>query len=106
MPDEFAMSRLMTTTHYEARVLVARLGSEGILAESRQTGSAADPAGPVQVWVLSKEMDTAKALLAVEPVVDDPDYVHNRRDTKRFAAFLLFSLIVMIVVPVAKVLLG
>jgi hypothetical protein len=104
--DEFAMSRLVTTTHYDARVLVARLGSEGLVAEARESGGAAYPGGPVQVWVLTSQLEHAQELLSPEPLDWEEDEQHTRRVTKRFGVFLLFGLILMIAIPVARVLLS
>ena len=103
--DEFTMSRLVTTTHYDARVLVARLGSEGLVAEARESGGTTYPGGPVQVWVLNSQLEQARDLLNPEPLEVDDDYVHTRRVTKRFGLFLLIGFILMIIVPLARVLL-
>jgi hypothetical protein len=103
--DEFAMSRLVITTHYDARVLVARLGSEGLVAEARESGGSAYPGGPVQVWVLTSQLEHAKELLVPEPLEREDDDDHTRRVTKRFGLVLLFGLILMIAVPLARVLL-
>jgi hypothetical protein len=103
--DAFAMSKLTTTNHYEARVLVARLGSEGILAETREAGVAQYPGGPVQVWVLTNHLADAEELLIVE-VEGDVDRTHHRKVTKRFAAVLAFGLLLMIAWPVARIMLN
>lgn len=99
------MSRLVTTTHYDARVLVARLGSEGLVAEARESGGTAYPGGPVQVWVLTSQLEHAKELLEPEPLEAEDDYDHTRKVTKRFGLFLLFGFVLMIAVPLARVLL-
>jgi hypothetical protein len=104
--DEFAMSRLVTTTHYDARVLVARLGSEGVVAEARESGGTVYPGGAVQVWVLTSQLENAKELLTPEPLDRDDDEEHARRVTKRFGLFLLFGFILMIAIPIARVLLS
>ncbi len=105
--DEFAMSKLTTTNHYEARVLVARLGSEGVVAETREAGIAQYPGGPVQVWVLTDHLADAQAML---PVGDDEsgesDWAHHRKVTKWFAAALAFGLALMIAWPVARIVLS
>jgi hypothetical protein len=102
--DEFAMSRLVTTTHYDARVLVARLGSEGLVAESRESGGSTYPGGPVQVWVLTSQLEHAKELLTPEPLEREDEDEHTRRVTKRFGLVLVFGLVLMIVIPLARVL--
>lgn len=100
------MSKLVTTSHYDARVLVARLGSEGLLAEARETGGAQYPGGPVQVWVLKEDLVRAKALLVTDPLDDDDHSARTRKVTKRFAAALAFGMILMIVWPVARIVLS
>lgn len=106
--DEFAMSKLTTTNHYEARVLVARLGSEGVMAETREAGIAQYPGGPVQVWVLTDHLAEAQAMLTVTEgdAGEGGDWQHHRRVTKRFAAALAFGLVLMIAWPVARIVLN
>ncbi|HEY7946241.1 MAG TPA: hypothetical protein VID75_01120 [Acidimicrobiales bacterium] len=60
---------------FEARVLAARLGADGILTQSRGGGDATYPLpGPVQVYVLVDQAHEARELLLadqVEAVFDD-----------------------------------
>jgi hypothetical protein len=60
---------------FEARVLVARLGADGILTQSRGGGDGTYPLpGPVQVLVLVDQADEARELLMadqVEALFDD-----------------------------------
>ena len=103
------MSKLTTTNHYEARVLVARLGSEGVVAETREAGIAQYPGGPVQVWVLADHLAEAQAMLIVGEADGDGDegeWQHHRTITKRFAAALAFGLVLMIAWPVARIVLN
>jgi hypothetical protein len=62
-------------TPFEARVLVARLGAEGIVWELRGA-TEVYPVGQTHVWVDEKSVATARELLltdAVEAVFDDGD---------------------------------
>jgi hypothetical protein len=72
MPD-VRMVRLLTTYDvFEAKLLAARLGSEGILWELRGGVDNAYPLGPVHVYVDEADLSVAHEVLA--PVVDDdPD---------------------------------
>jgi hypothetical protein len=60
---------------FEARVLMARLGADGILTQSRGGGDGTYPLpGPVQVLVIKDQADEARELLMadqVEAVFDD-----------------------------------
>jgi hypothetical protein len=60
---------------FEARVLTARLGADGILTQSRGGGDGTYPLpGPVQVLVLVDQADEARELLMadqVEALFDD-----------------------------------
>jgi len=62
-------------TSFEAQVLMARLGADGILTRSRGGGDATYPLpGPVQVLVVRDQADEARELLIadqVEAVFDD-----------------------------------
>ena len=60
---------------FEARVLMARLGADGILTQSRGGGDGTYPLpGPVQVLVIVDQADEARELLMadqIEAVFDD-----------------------------------
>jgi hypothetical protein len=60
---------------FEARVVMARLGADGILTQSRGGGDATYPLpGPVQLLVLVDQADEARELLMadqVEALFDD-----------------------------------
>jgi len=60
---------------FEAQVLMARLGADGILTQSRGGGTGTYPLpGPVQVLVVRDQVDEARELLIadqVEAVFDD-----------------------------------
>jgi hypothetical protein len=69
------MVRLLTTLdQFEARVLVARLGAEGILWELRGGHDGPYPMGPVHVYVEADDLDRAQDLVALTtelPAEDD-----------------------------------
>jgi hypothetical protein len=54
---------------FEARVVMARLGADGILTQSRGGGDATYPLpGPVQVFVVMDQADEARELLMADQV--------------------------------------
>ena len=74
------MALLTTVANpFGARVLAARLGSEGILWELRGNLDGPYPVGAVQVLVASADLGDAQELLladeidAIDPSDDDPD---------------------------------
>ena len=62
---------------FEARVVMARLGAEGILTQLRGGGDGPYPLpGPVEILVVADQADEARQLLLadqVEAIFDDPD---------------------------------
>ncbi len=65
---------LTTTTVFEARLLAARLGADGIWCELRGNVDGPYPIGPVQVLVGTGDVEVVRALLladAVEAVFED-----------------------------------
>ena len=69
------MVRLFTTLdQFEARVVVARLGAEGMLWELRGGHDGPYPMGPVHVYVEARDLEQAREMLAATaPLpVDDP----------------------------------
>jgi hypothetical protein len=59
------MVRLLTTLdQFEARVLAARLGAEGILWELRGGHDGPYPMGAVHVFVEATDLDRARELIA------------------------------------------
>jgi hypothetical protein len=67
-----------TRSAFEARVLAARLGSEGIVWELR--GGTADsvyPVGSVDVLVDEEDLDKARELLSIDLVEDTDDEVYD-----------------------------
>ncbi|HET9543195.1 MAG TPA: hypothetical protein VFP02_08945 [Acidimicrobiales bacterium] len=73
MADLHMVHLASVDTPFEARVLVARLGAEGIVWELRGA-SDVYPVGQTHVWVDEASVGTARELLltdAVEAVFDD-----------------------------------
>ena len=80
------MVRLATVqSGFEAKVLAARLGAEGIVWELRGAVDGPYPMGPVTVLVEEHELDVARELLLVDEVessFDDADG-HLARPSRR-----------------------
>jgi hypothetical protein len=58
------MVRLLTTSgSFEARVIAARLGAEGVVWELRGGHDGPYPMGPVHVYVDERDLDVARELL-------------------------------------------
>src|SRR5262249_45546861 len=59
----------------EARIIAARLGSEGLLWELRGGVSGPYPMGPVHVYVEEQELEVANEIinLSADPQLDDAD---------------------------------
>jgi hypothetical protein len=76
------MVRLLTTfDQFEARVLVARLGAEGMLWELRGGHDGPYPMGPVHVYVEAEDLTRARELVADTtelPAEDDRDRSFDR----------------------------
>jgi hypothetical protein len=101
MPD-VRMVRLLTTYDvFEAKLVAARLGSEGVLWELRGGVDNAYPLGPVHVYVDEADLSVAHDVLA--PVGDDePD---SEPGARRSPAALVASVLVLgllIVITVAR----
>lgn len=63
------MVRLRTVTSpFHARVLVARLGADGIVTELRGNVGGPYPVGETSVWVPEEEAEVARALLLADEV--------------------------------------
>ena len=63
------MVRLATVrSGFEAKVLAARLGAEGIVWELRGNADSMYPVGPVEVLVTEDDVDAARELLLVDDV--------------------------------------
>ncbi len=75
------MARLITThDQFEAKVLAARLGSEGIVWELRGAIDSPYPMGPTHVYVESSRLDDARALTEIDSGEGaDPSPIDRRR---------------------------
>jgi hypothetical protein len=73
------MVRLATVgTSFHARVIAARLGSEGIVTDLRGNIDGLYPVGDVHVYVDQADLDEAREILLVDDVesaFDEPDEV-------------------------------
>jgi hypothetical protein len=73
------MVRLATVgTSFHARVIAARLGSEGIVTDLRGNVDGLYPVGDVHVYVDQADLDDAREILLVDDVesaFDEPDEV-------------------------------
>ena len=88
---------------FHARVVVARLGSEGIVAQLRGADGPY-PMGVVEVLVLADELEAAQALLLADEVesafpdddVDEEEAGYGRRSAlPRWAAACVVALVVL-----------
>ena len=91
---------------FHARVVVARLGSEGIVAQLRGADGPY-PMGVVEVLVLPDELESAQALLLADEVEsafddhddDDGEALHGRRSTRsRWVVACVVVLVVLFAV--------
>ena len=95
---------------FHARVVVARLGSEGIVAQLRGADGPY-PMGVVEVLVLADELEAAQALLLADEVEsafadvdadadddDDDDGVGRRSSLPRWAVACVVALVVLFAV--------
>jgi hypothetical protein len=78
----------LAASGFEAKVLAARLGADGVVWELRGDVDSVYPVGGIEVLVRSEEVDHARDLLAAAPLpvdslVDDEDelVVHPPRRT-------------------------
>ena len=100
------MVRLLTTYDvFEAKLVAARLGSEGVLWELRGGVDNAYPLGPVHVYVDEADLSVAHDVLA--PVADD-DEPELSPEARRSAAAIVASVVVLgvlVVISVARLVL-
>ncbi len=101
------MVRLLTTLdQFEARVLVARLGAEGILWELRGGHDGPYPMGPVHVYVEADDLARAQDLVALTtelPAEDDGPAPTLR--TPLALVLVVVGVAAMAVISLARVLL-
>lgn len=103
------MVRLTTAANaMQARVLAARLGSEGIVWQFRGSVDGPLAVGPVEVLVDADEYETARALLLADEVEsafsDEPHHAHvtTGRDVLWVALILLALLLFAVARMVSK----
>jgi hypothetical protein len=71
-PERLRMVRLVTADDgFQAKVLAARLGVEGIVWELRGGVDGPYPFGPVHVFVTEDDLDDARAVLAAATPLDE-----------------------------------
>jgi len=71
--DQLKMRRVVTATDaFEARVIAARLGAEGVVWELRGSVDGPLALGSVDVLVTEDDYDTARDVLLDDPLLDDP----------------------------------
>jgi len=101
------MVRLLTTLdQFEARVLVARLGAEGMLWELRGGHDGPYPMGPVHVYVEADDLTRARELVADTaelPAEDEHDASFNRPPLT--LVLVVVGIAAMAVISLARVLL-
>jgi hypothetical protein len=99
------MVRLMTAANpMEARIIAARLGSEGIVWEFRGSVDGPLALGPVEVLVDADGFDTAKELLLVDDVESSFATAGHpvRVTTGRDVLWALLALVALLLFAVAR----
>jgi hypothetical protein len=95
------MVRLLTSSSpIEAKLIVARLGAEGIVWDLRGSVDGPLPLGPIDVLVDADDFARAREMLLdddldaeLEPTADHPAHVTTGRDVLILAAVLLLALV-------------
>jgi hypothetical protein len=104
------MVRLLSTLdQFEARVLAARLGAEGVLWEMRGGHDGPYPMGPVHLYVDAEDLSRAQELLetTVELPADEAPGRIDRLDRPPLALVLVvFGIAAMAVISLARVFLS
>jgi hypothetical protein len=101
------MVRLLTTLdQFEARVLAARLGAEGILWELRGGHDGPYPMGPVHVYVEADDLARAQDLVALttELPAEEGEGIRSYR-TPLPLVLVVIGVAAMAVISLARVLL-
>jgi len=91
------MVRLATVgTSFHARVIAARLGSEGIVTELRGNVEGLYPVGDVHVYVGEEDLPESQELLLVDEVESafDDDASVDRRGPRQ-AWLVMFAVVIM-----------
>ena len=98
------MVRLATVgTSFHARVIAARLGSEGIVTDLRGNVDGLYPVGDVHVYVDQEDLEEAREILLVDDVesaFDEPDDAGEGRTPP--ALWLVLGVIVVLAVLVFR----
>jgi hypothetical protein len=101
------MVRLLTTLdQFEARVLVARLGAEGILWELRGGHDGPYPMGPVHVYVAADDLPQAQELVAMTTELPSEDDEPRSLRTPLPLLLVVVGVAAMAVISLARVLLS
>src|SRR5947208_16327676 len=104
---EVHMVRLLTTLdHFEARVLAARLGAEGVIWELRGGHDGPYPMGPIHVYVEADSLDRAQELLASTEALpaDEPPSPSFQRAPLGLV-LVVVGIVAMAVISLARVML-
>jgi hypothetical protein len=95
------------SSSFEARVVAARLGSEGFLCELRGNVDGPYPVGPVGVFVSADQVEEARELLLADEVAEifeapahDGAGTRSGRHEGWFAALVVAVLVVFVVLRV------
>ena len=96
----------LAASGFEAKVLAARLGADGVVWELRGDVDSLYPVGGIEVLVRSEELDHARDLLAADPLPlsdeDEPvgeagaEIQHSHRATATVAVTLLVLVFVVV----------
>ena len=91
------MVRLATVqSGFEAKVMAARLGAEGIVWELRGAVDGPYPMGPVTVLVEEGELDVARELLLVDEVEASFDAGRDRAERPPILVWLAVAAVVVV----------
>jgi hypothetical protein len=97
------MVKLTTLGSFEAKVLAARLGSEGVVCELRGGVDGPYPFGPVHVYVEEQTIGLARELLEPEPLALDDDQPGVRRLGDRPSLAVVLVVIGVVVLAAASI---
>jgi hypothetical protein len=104
------MVRLLSTLdQFEARVLAARLGAEGVLWEMRGGHDGPYPMGPVHIYVDAEDLPKARELLATTVELPAADARSERASSDRpplALVLVVFGIAAMAVISLARVFLS
>ncbi len=81
---------------FEAKVLAARLGAEGVLCELKGGVDGPYPFGPVHVYVEEPQLDLARELLEPEPLEVDADEHEDGPGVRRLADWPTLAVVLVV----------